>query len=1061
MRASSRTPLLSLELLTVLGFVVATWMGAQAAVDQVLDQVAGLARVAVRTPEDVRAAAVSSLWLWTGAVGLLVAARLWSLRRSGLHLPAPVVLPAVVGLTGLGLTLQLGYGDPLRPEVWTAPRFATGIAIGAALVALALLPRWPVDRLLADRRLRVGAGVAAVLVVLALRFGPMVDHEMVRKTRQYVNLKLTASKAVQPLELVKLVFAVLVALSLAGQARKLQTHRLRLGPVAIPRLTLLVGAVGLLLLLLGGIFFLGDLGMSVVVALLWVGLLHAAIGDRRWALAGLGVIAAAVAAVCVRPELVGGFASERVRMWLDPWTNGLARGMQTAQALWAIALGGLWGRGLGHADPGALPEGHTDLVLAHLAEELGLVGGVAYLLLLGGLALQALWIGARARTLERGMVAVASGGLLLAQLFVIFGGTVGWIPLTGIVVPFLSRGMSSGAVFVLVACLPLVMAEDGAPRGRRDRGLLGLQRSATDLAVVAGGVLVAAAAQLGWTGVAQGEEILGRPVVVTVGSGEDAVVVLRHARALERLADELDRGAVLAREGEVIRGVDDGAPTWPLGPILGTRLGLPSDMDGRIVRPWWQLERQYEDRLSGLPALPAWNALLDEDGDVLAVARTETELAAARAAFGEDREEVPLTHRDLSALVPIARIRPAARAAAVAAWNADTTRTVHTSIHAGLQSAAHDACASVERGTGCAVAVIDVDSGQILALAQGPDIDPAEVMAGGPAAVVALDAAAATDRTSPWLDKAGSRAGVVALGSPGKLFSAIAWLRTHDPVITGTGADRRGGGPWQCTWDDGRLAFGLDDWRAPIHSYGHHGLSTGDLVAMLRDSSNCMAAQVGIDAGRQALRDLACAGVGIGHVDDCEEFDPGPEASRRLGLTAIGQGAMEMDVLQAARLVAAVSDGRYRDCPDVVGPADGGPPCTEQALLDDPDEVGLLLTGLYQVGARGTARKALKRHPLPGVRVYAKTGTADAPAAADEGEVPTCGHGPCPHSWFTLLAEPEGAPIAEPGTPGRLAVAAVVFRGGLGSGAAADVALDVTAAAADLGLLAPRTVGVR
>ena len=74
----------------------------------------------------------------------------------------------------------------------------------------------------------------------------------------------------------------------------------------------------------------------------------------------------------------------RMQMWLDPWTNAQPNGDQGALARWAIAAGFIHGQGLGYAPAWALPAGHTDLVIAHLAEELGAIGLLIYLVLRGG-----------------------------------------------------------------------------------------------------------------------------------------------------------------------------------------------------------------------------------------------------------------------------------------------------------------------------------------------------------------------------------------------------------------------------------------------------------------------------------------------------------------------------------------------------------------------------------------------------------------------------------------------------------------------------------------------------
>src|SRR5439155_26081990 len=69
--------------------------------------------------------------------------------------------------------------------------------------------------------------------------------------------------------------------------------------------------------------------------------------------------------------------SERVLMWQSPWDNSVPGGDQVAQAIWAMAAGGPLGTGVGLGDSRYLPAGHTDLILAAVAEEIGIVGLLA------------------------------------------------------------------------------------------------------------------------------------------------------------------------------------------------------------------------------------------------------------------------------------------------------------------------------------------------------------------------------------------------------------------------------------------------------------------------------------------------------------------------------------------------------------------------------------------------------------------------------------------------------------------------------------------------------------
>ena len=124
------------------------------------------------------------------------------------------------------------------------------------------------------------------------------------------------------------------------------------------------------------------------------------------------------------------------------------------QALFALANGGLTGTGLGIGDPGAIPAAHNDFIFAALGEELGLVGATAVL------AAFVLLVGAGMRTALRAqrdfekLLATGLTTIAAVQTFIIVGGVLRVVPLTGVTLPFMSYGGSSlVANYVLLAIL--------------------------------------------------------------------------------------------------------------------------------------------------------------------------------------------------------------------------------------------------------------------------------------------------------------------------------------------------------------------------------------------------------------------------------------------------------------------------------------------------------------------------------------------------------------------------------------------------------------------------------
>lgn len=133
----------------------------------------------------------------------------------------------------------------------------------------------------------------------------------------------------------------------------------------------------------------------------------------------------------------------RVEAWLNPWADITDKGYQIAQSLFAIGSGGFFGTGIGMGRPDMVPAVSTDFIFSGICEEMGIFGGVAVVLLYMILTYRGIKIilGLKERFKRvLGMGIVAMIGL---QTFIIIGGVIKLIPLTGITLPFVSYGGSS------------------------------------------------------------------------------------------------------------------------------------------------------------------------------------------------------------------------------------------------------------------------------------------------------------------------------------------------------------------------------------------------------------------------------------------------------------------------------------------------------------------------------------------------------------------------------------------------------------------------------------------
>jgi cell division protein FtsW (lipid II flippase) len=151
----------------------------------------------------------------------------------------------------------------------------------------------------------------------------------------------------------------------------------------------------------------------------------------------------------------------RVAGWLDPFENFTDAGYQISQGLFALGSGSLSGSGPGLGRPDLIPNASTDFIFAAVGEELGFAGTVAVLALYGLVIAVGLGIAFRSRDTFRKLLAAGLTFVFGVQTFLIIGGVLRLVPLTGITLPFMSYG---GSAFVgnlvLIAILLRISHEE-------------------------------------------------------------------------------------------------------------------------------------------------------------------------------------------------------------------------------------------------------------------------------------------------------------------------------------------------------------------------------------------------------------------------------------------------------------------------------------------------------------------------------------------------------------------------------------------------------------------------
>jgi cell division protein FtsW (lipid II flippase) len=383
-------------------------------------------------------------------LGLLLVAHL-VLRRFA-PLADPTILPVVALLNGLGYVfiarLANDIGDaeslPGQQATWTA------VGIAAFTATLVFVPRIKV----LDKYRYLAAITGIVLLVLPLM--PVIGRE-VNSARIWVRF---GPINFQPGEFAKIALAVFIASYLAEKREIMQDSRFNVGPFSLPEakhLAPVMAAWGASLVVM---IAAKDLGSSLLLFLLVIVMLWVATARTSYLVMGLGLFA------------VGGWAAskqfghvqDRLDIWLDPWADPDGVGFQPVEASFALANGGLTGTGPGRGEPYRIPEVETDFIFAAIGEELGLVGSVGILIAFVVIVTSGLRIAIGTRDDFGKLLAAALSALIGLQAFIIIGGIIRIVPLTGITLPFVSYGGSSlVANYVLVALL-LRISHDGATR---------------------------------------------------------------------------------------------------------------------------------------------------------------------------------------------------------------------------------------------------------------------------------------------------------------------------------------------------------------------------------------------------------------------------------------------------------------------------------------------------------------------------------------------------------------------------------------------------------------------
>jgi cell division protein FtsW (lipid II flippase) len=345
----------------------------------------------------------------------------------------PLLLPCAALLNGVGLVLihrldlvapKSDNSDATLQLAWSAIGVVAFIGVLVVVRDHRRLQRYTYTSML------IGLVLLAIPSILPARFSE------VNGARNWIRF---AGFSIQPGEFAKILLVIFVAGFLVAKrdALALASHRFLgldlprgrdLGPILVAWL------VSIGLLVRGR-----DLGMSMLFFGFFIVMLYIATERLSWVFIGVALFCGGT---FIAYHLFA-HVRERFEIWLHPFDYAKTSGYQLVQGLYGFSSGGLMGTGLGKGRPDLVPFAKSDFIVATVGEELGLTGLMAILLVYVVIVTRGLRASLSVRDSFGKLLAGGLAVCLAVQVFVVVGGVMRLIPLTGITTPFLSYGGSS------------------------------------------------------------------------------------------------------------------------------------------------------------------------------------------------------------------------------------------------------------------------------------------------------------------------------------------------------------------------------------------------------------------------------------------------------------------------------------------------------------------------------------------------------------------------------------------------------------------------------------------
>ncbi|PQZ90246.1 cell division protein [Arthrobacter sp. MYb227] len=370
----------------------------------------------------------------------------------------PVILPVAVALNGIGLAMihridlakiSSDSNQAGRQILWT------GVAMVIAMVTL-----WAIrDHRILRRFTYIALAASVVLLLL-----PLIPGFGVILNGARIWVRIGNSLSFQPGELAKITLAIFFAGYLSANRELILLAGKKIGPLQLPRARDLGPMIVAWLVSIGVLVVQRDLGSSILFFGLFMVMIYVATARVSWIVIGMSMLVAGG----VFAYLTMSHVTRRIDGWINAFDpeiyNAIGGSRQIVEGLFGLANGGLVGTGLGNGSPYMVPLANSDMIVASLGEELGLIGLTAIVLLFLILISRGMRAALGSRDSFGKLLAAGFSFTIGLQCFVVIGGVTRLIPLTGLTTPFMAAGGSSLlSNWIIVALLLLISHNSRRP----------------------------------------------------------------------------------------------------------------------------------------------------------------------------------------------------------------------------------------------------------------------------------------------------------------------------------------------------------------------------------------------------------------------------------------------------------------------------------------------------------------------------------------------------------------------------------------------------------------------